>query len=131
MSCPPVPVFLVVVAFRISKINNTSKYQKEINHSSEISHKPDKTRHIDASASPTMIHLTLQNLTSKDIVQNVFSPLVAAVCSPQAEEICQKNNLSFVEMLQPFTRLSTDGKCENHGRLEMFCNEMVNWSGIG
>lgn len=57
-----------------------------------------------------MIHLTNQNFTSRDIVQNVFSPLVGALCSPLADEMCQKNNLSFVEMLQPFTRLSTDGK---------------------
>lgn len=57
-----------------------------------------------------MIHLTSQNFTSKDIVQNVFSPLVGVICSPQADEICYKNNLSFVEMLQPFSKLTTDGK---------------------
>ena len=56
-----------------------------------------------------MINLTLQNFTQKEIIQNVFSPMVAVISSPQAEEICQKNNLSFVEMLQPFTKLSSDG----------------------
>lgn len=60
-----------------------------------------------------MIHLTSQNLSPKELVQNVFSPLIGAVCSPLAEEICQKNNLTFVEMLQPFTRLSSDGKLHN------------------
>lgn len=57
-----------------------------------------------------MIHLTSQNLSPKELIQNVFSPLVGAICTPQAEDICQKNHLSFVEMLQPFTKLSTDGK---------------------
>ncbi|XP_055602225.1 trafficking protein particle complex subunit 8 [Uranotaenia lowii] len=55
-----------------------------------------------------MIHLTGQNLTPKEIVQNIFSPIVGAIISPQAEELCQKNNLSFVEMLQPFLKLSSD-----------------------
>lgn len=57
-----------------------------------------------------MIHLTMLNLESREIVQNVFSPMVGVVTSPLADEICLKNNLSFVEMLQPFTRLSTDGE---------------------
>uniref|UniRef100_A0A1B0CIG6 Putative er-golgi trafficking trapp i complex 85 kDa subunit n=1 Tax=Lutzomyia longipalpis TaxID=7200 RepID=A0A1B0CIG6_LUTLO len=55
-----------------------------------------------------MIHLTSQNLSTKDIIQTVFSPLIGATCSPQAEEMCQKNNLTFAEMLQPFCRLTTD-----------------------
>ncbi|XP_053684049.1 trafficking protein particle complex subunit 8 isoform X2 [Sabethes cyaneus] len=55
-----------------------------------------------------MIHLTGQNLTSKEIIQNIFSPIVGAIISTQADELCQKNNLSFVEMLQPFLRLSSD-----------------------
>lgn len=59
-----------------------------------------------------MIHLTAQNLTSREMVQNVFSPLIAVVCSPSAEEMCYKNNLSFVEMLQPFSKLTSDGMIE-------------------
>ncbi|XP_021712886.1 trafficking protein particle complex subunit 8-like [Aedes aegypti] len=55
-----------------------------------------------------MIHLTGQNLTSKEVIQNIFSPIVGAIISPQAEELCQKNNLTFVEMLQPFLKLSSD-----------------------
>ncbi|XP_055701320.1 trafficking protein particle complex subunit 8 isoform X2 [Phlebotomus papatasi] len=55
-----------------------------------------------------MIHLTSQNLSTREMVQSVFSPLIGATCSPQAEEMCQKNNLTFVEMLQPFSRLTTD-----------------------
>lgn len=55
-----------------------------------------------------MIHLTSQNFTPKEIIANVFSPLVGVCASPTAEETCQKNNLSFVELLQPFSRLSSD-----------------------
>lgn len=57
-----------------------------------------------------MIHLTGQQFSSKEIIQQIFSPMIGVVCSPQAEEICQKNNLSFVELLQPFSKLSTDGR---------------------
>lgn len=59
-----------------------------------------------------MIHLTSQNLTQKEIIQNVFSPLIGVICSPQAEEICFKNNLTFVELLQPFSKLTNDGEYE-------------------
>lgn len=56
-----------------------------------------------------MIHLTSQNFTPKEIIQNIFSPLIGVFSSQPADEICLKNNLSFVEMLQPFSRLSSDG----------------------
>lgn len=57
-----------------------------------------------------MIHLTSQNLNPKEIIQNVFSPLIGILSSPQADELCYKNNLSFVELLQPFSKLTNDGK---------------------
>lgn len=57
-----------------------------------------------------MIHLTAQNLTQKEIIQNVFSPLIGVICSPTAEELCYKNNLTFVELLQPYSKLTNDGK---------------------
>lgn len=60
--------------------------------------------------STKMIHLTSQTLTAKEIVQNVFSPLIGILCSPQADELCYKNNLSFVELLQPFSKLTNDGE---------------------
>ncbi|XP_014226501.1 trafficking protein particle complex subunit 8 [Trichogramma pretiosum] len=48
-------------------------------------------------------------LTAREFIANGFTPQVAAVCSPNAEATCQKNNLSFIEMLQPFSRLATEG----------------------
>lgn len=57
-----------------------------------------------------MIHLTAQNLTQKELIQNVFSPLIGVICSQQAEELCYKNNLTFVELLQPYSKLTNDGE---------------------
>ncbi|XP_029042782.1 trafficking protein particle complex subunit 8 [Osmia bicornis bicornis] len=48
-------------------------------------------------------------LTPREFISNAFSPQIAAVCSPLADAVCQKNNLSFVELLQPFCKLNTEG----------------------
>lgn len=55
----------------------------------------------------TMLHLTLQNFNTRDLLQNMFCPLVGAVSSAGADDICQKNNLSFVELLQPFSKINS------------------------
>ncbi|XP_053954695.1 trafficking protein particle complex subunit 8 [Anastrepha ludens] len=57
-----------------------------------------------------MIHLTGHNYNAREIIQNMFSPLVGVVCSPLASEVCARNNLSFVEMLQPFAKLLSDAQ---------------------
>ncbi|XP_076235516.1 trafficking protein particle complex subunit 8 homolog l(3)76BDm isoform X2 [Calliopsis andreniformis] len=48
-------------------------------------------------------------LTPREFISNAFSPQIATVCSPMADATCQKNNLSFVELLQPFCKLNTEG----------------------
>lgn len=48
-------------------------------------------------------------LTPREFIVSTFSPQVAAVCSNNAEGTCQKNNLSFIELLQPFCRLNSEG----------------------
>lgn len=55
-----------------------------------------------------MLHLTLQNFNARELIQNIFCPLVGAISSNAADEVCQKNNLSFVELLQPFSKISND-----------------------
>lgn len=73
-----------------------------------------------------MIHLTSQPLTPKEIIQHVFSPLIGVLCSPQADELCHKNNLSFVELLQPFSKLTTDGEwCLNCACFFLFLRENI------
>ncbi|ESO86902.1 hypothetical protein LOTGIDRAFT_202689, partial [Lottia gigantea] len=46
--------------------------------------------------------------TAEEFIQNTFSPHVAVLCSAEAELICQKNNLTFVQLIQPFCRLPTE-----------------------
>ncbi|KAE8746892.1 hypothetical protein FOCC_FOCC006312 [Frankliniella occidentalis] len=46
--------------------------------------------------------------TPYEFVQNAFSPLFAVLSSPMAEQVCRKNNLSFIEMVQPFCRLTSE-----------------------
>lgn len=48
--------------------------------------------------------------TAQEFIQNSFSPIVAVLCSPKVENIVAKNNLSFTELLQPFTALEWEGK---------------------
>jgi len=57
-----------------------------------------------------MLHLTGQSYNARDIIRNIFSPLIGVLSSPQADEICHRNNLSFVELLQPFAKLPNDGE---------------------
>jgi len=49
-------------------------------------------------------------LTPREFIGNAFSPQIAVVCSVAADAVCQKNNLSFVELLQPFCKLNTEGE---------------------
>ncbi|KAG5681973.1 hypothetical protein PVAND_011372 [Polypedilum vanderplanki] len=58
-----------------------------------------------------MINLTNSsaNLSSKELIQSIFSsPLIGSTCSQLAEEICHKNNLNFVQLIQPFSKISTE-----------------------
>lgn len=52
--------------------------------------------------------MALCKQTAHEFIQNTFSPAVAVLCSPDAEVLCQKNNLTFVELVQPFCRLTTE-----------------------
>lgn len=50
------------------------------------------------------------NLSPKDLIQSIFSsPVIGATCSQAGEELCLKNNLSFVQLIQPFSKISTEG----------------------
>lgn len=46
--------------------------------------------------------------TAAGLIKNTFTPQIAVITSTEAEKCCQKNNLHFVELLQPFSRLNTD-----------------------
>lgn len=63
-------------------------------------------------------------LTPREFISNAFSPQIAAVCSIAADATCQKNNLSFVELLQPFCKLNTEGKEHSLATLSMIANSL-------
>uniref|UniRef100_A0A672YVX3 Trafficking protein particle complex 8 n=1 Tax=Sphaeramia orbicularis TaxID=375764 RepID=A0A672YVX3_9TELE len=45
----------------------------------------------------------------QEFVQDSFVPMVAVLCSEEAERVTRKNNLSFDELLRPFCRLTSEG----------------------
>ncbi|XP_047034378.1 trafficking protein particle complex subunit 8 [Helicoverpa zea] len=48
--------------------------------------------------------------TAQEFIQDSFSPIIAVLCSPKVENVVSKNNLSFTEMLQPFTTMDWEGQ---------------------
>lgn len=46
----------------------------------------------------------------QEFVQDSFVPMVAVLCSEEAERATRKNNLNFAELLRPFCRLTSEGK---------------------
>lgn len=45
-----------------------------------------------------------------EFISNSFSPQIAVASTSSAEAICRKNALTFIELLTPFCKLSTEGK---------------------
>lgn len=45
----------------------------------------------------------------QEFVQDSFVPMVAVLCSDDAERLTRKNNLTFPELLRPFCRLTSEG----------------------
>ncbi len=48
--------------------------------------------------------------TAQEFIQEALAPSVAVLCSHDAQLLCQKNNLTMVEMMQPFCRLTSEGR---------------------
>ncbi|KAF7286967.1 hypothetical protein GWI33_002813 [Rhynchophorus ferrugineus] len=44
----------------------------------------------------------------QEFIKDVFTPQIAVMCTPAAEKCCEKNNLDFTELLQPFSKLTND-----------------------
>ncbi|RMC15456.1 hypothetical protein DUI87_07648 [Hirundo rustica rustica] len=44
----------------------------------------------------------------QEFIQDSFVPLVAALCSEEAERLTRRNNLSFAELVRPFCRLTSE-----------------------
>ena len=57
----------------------------------------------------------------QEFIQDSFVPLVAALCSEEAERLTRKNSLSFAELVKPFCRLTSEGRCrERSGERGLF-----------
>lgn len=55
-------------------------------------------------------------LTPHEYIQNAFAPQVAILCSEDADIVCLRNNLKFVELIQPFSRLNGETRiCDPQG----------------
>ncbi|XP_030756187.1 trafficking protein particle complex subunit 8 [Sitophilus oryzae] len=44
----------------------------------------------------------------QEFIKDVFTPQIAVLCTSSAEKCCEKNNLDFTELLQPFSKLTND-----------------------
>lgn len=56
----------------------------------------------------------------REFIQRSFSPMIAVFCSDAVNKICQKNNLSLTQLLQPFCTLDKEGKHPVHVLLSPF-----------
>uniref|UniRef100_A0A8C9U8G6 Trafficking protein particle complex subunit 8 n=1 Tax=Scleropages formosus TaxID=113540 RepID=A0A8C9U8G6_SCLFO len=45
----------------------------------------------------------------QEFIQDSFVPMVAVLCSEDADRVTRKNNLNFSELLRPFCRLTSEG----------------------
>ncbi|KAL4712641.1 hypothetical protein ACJJTC_007938 [Scirpophaga incertulas] len=48
--------------------------------------------------------------TTQEFIQCSFSPTIAVLCSPKVNNVVSQNNLSLIELLQPFSTLEIDGQ---------------------
>lgn len=46
--------------------------------------------------------------TPQEFIKNTFTPQIAVMYTPLAEKCCLKNNLDFIQLLQPFCTLTND-----------------------
>ncbi|RDD44153.1 Trafficking protein particle complex subunit 8 [Trichoplax sp. H2] len=52
-----------------------------------------------------------------EIIQSAFPFHIAAMCSDDAEAVCRKNNLSFVDLLRPFCKPTLEGRIKDPSNL--------------
>ena len=74
-------------------------------------------------------------LSPHEYIQNAFAPQVAILCSEDADNLCLKNNLRFVELIQPFCRLNSESTCVSSPRVESCVRDgsrlaILSWFGL-
>ncbi len=88
----------------IQNIQRFSHISQNIDNTESIN-RPDNTWRIGA-----LTEMAQCKQSSQEYTQDAFAPMVAVMCSHDTEMVCQKNNLTFTEIIQPFCRLTTEGK---------------------
>lgn len=64
----------------------------------------------------------------QEFIQDSFVPMVAVLCSEDAEKVTRKNNLNFSELLRPFCRLTSEGEGFDTQQLEVFMLELPHYT---
>ena len=49
-----------------------------------------------------------KKILPQEWIQDYYNPVIGVLSSPEVNALCHKNNLSMVEMLEPFARLTSD-----------------------
>ncbi|KAK9497990.1 hypothetical protein O3M35_003881 [Rhynocoris fuscipes] len=57
--------------------------------------------------------MVINQVSPQDFIQYTFQPMIAVLCSDAVERTCKKNNLNFVDMIKPFTKIAVDGQLKD------------------
>ncbi|XP_014255428.1 trafficking protein particle complex subunit 8 [Cimex lectularius] len=55
------------------------------------------------------MNMPTSKFTPQEFIQQTFAPMIAVISSEGVESCCQRNNLSFTEMLKPFSMTTLEG----------------------
>uniref|UniRef100_A0AAY4CUL5 Trafficking protein particle complex 8 n=1 Tax=Denticeps clupeoides TaxID=299321 RepID=A0AAY4CUL5_9TELE len=67
----------------------------------------------------------------QEFIQDAFVPMVAVLCSDDAEKVTRKNSLSFPELLRPFCRLTSEGHLRDpNNQLVLVKNLRISVTGV-
>ncbi|RXM29241.1 Trafficking protein particle complex subunit 8 [Acipenser ruthenus] len=67
----------------------------------------------------------------QEFIQDSFVPMVAVLCSEDAEQVTRKNNLNFSELVRPFCRLTSEGHMRDpNNQIQVIKNLKIHVSNI-
>ncbi|KAG5849875.1 hypothetical protein ANANG_G00076330 [Anguilla anguilla] len=67
----------------------------------------------------------------QEFIQDSFVPMVAVLCSEDAEKVTRKNNLNFSELVRPFCRLTSEGHMRDpNNQIQVIKNLKISVSNV-
>ncbi|XP_061094723.1 trafficking protein particle complex subunit 8 isoform X1 [Conger conger] len=67
----------------------------------------------------------------QEFIQDSFVPMVAVLCSEDAEKVTRKNNLNFSELVRPFCRLTSEGHMRDpNNQIQLVKNLKISVSNV-